>query len=239
MKDVATIVMGIIAVLFVIAAICSSTAEIGWKATAAFILYFIIGGFINHGLQSYFKVIEDSPAEGRCTLAAMIITAALYYVFYKIYVKHKANQTAGLSSPKDYLFHKENIHEMNFKAQFANFRKEYNEYIEGNKANLFGKNFGTLINEVENKVMVLSKNPQNISDDIDYRMAVIDQIMLALLDKVTYGHYYYRGKPMGDTNYFISMYLKILQNEYEAGEINDEERKIAIDNLNYEIKNNG
>ena len=142
-----------------------------------------------------------------------------------------------MNSLFDSLFHKKNIHELNCIAQFANFRKKYKFYIETNDLSHYGKEFGILIDKVEKEVLQICRTPNGVSDDVDYYNAVIDKIMLALLDEVGCGDYLY-GKPLRDTMYFAELYLKILEDEFEEGRINEEERKTAKENLAFEIRNN-
>lgn len=239
MKDIIMIIMGILAALYILFALISGVSEIGVKGMLAFFMFFVIGGFINFGLQNLFQVKEDSSGEELCGFAAFFITIALYYFAYQAYKKYQAKKKAGFTSAKDFLFHKDNIHELNFKAQFANFRKQYKQDIEAVGIDKYGKEFGRLIDEVENKVLTLSSNPENVPENINYRITTIDQIMLAILDKVSCGSYIYRGMPAYETKYFCSMYRKILNDEHKAGDITDEEMKTALENLSYEIRNNG
>ena len=135
---------------------------------------------------------------------------------------------------------KENIHEMNFKAQFANFRKKYAEEISAQDLDKYGKQFGDVIDEVESKVLKLVRDPKTqVADDINYWETTVDQILMTLVDKVECGRYIYRGIPTYETKYFVAVYKKIVNDMYNDGMINAEERRIAINNMTEVVKTNG
>lgn len=136
-------------------------------------------------------------------------------------------------------FRKDNIHEINFKAQFANFRKKYSKEIDAVGLNQFGKEFGQVIDESEAKIFKTIKNPKNVPDNVDYWNITVNQVLLDLLDKIVYGRYIYRGVPAYETAYFVAMYRKLVEDAYNEGMVNAEERTNALDNLRYEIENNG
>ena len=190
--------------------------------------------FFDYLLRSVFNIKGDLN-----TFLSIGLTIIVSYCLYKIYMLLKSANDAGITSPTKIIFHKENIHEINFKAQFANFKKKYEKEINSEDLNSYGKEFEKLINNVEAKLLTISRNPNNMPNNINYYNITIDQIMLALLDAVRYGHFIYRGMPAYETAYFIKMYQKILEDEYRAGTVTAEEKKNALDNLNYEVKNNG
>ena len=135
---------------------------------------------------------------------------------------------------------KENIHEMNFKAQFANFRKKYSEEISAQDLDKYGKQFGDVIDEVESKVLKLVRDPKTqVADDINYWETTVDQILMTLVDKVECGRYVYRGMPAYETKYFVAVYKKIVNDMYNDGMINAEEQKIALNNMAEVVKTNG
>lgn len=136
-------------------------------------------------------------------------------------------------------FKKDNIHEINFKAQFANFRKKYEKEIRAVGMDEFGKEFGQVIDESEKKVMNTIKNPKNVPENIDYWNVTVNQVLLDLLDKVIYGRYIYRGMPAYETAYFVKMYKRLVEDAYNSGMCNAEERQNALENLADEIRNNG
>lgn len=135
---------------------------------------------------------------------------------------------------------KENIHEMNFKAQFANFRKRYEKEINAKGLDQYGKEFGDVIDEVESKVLKLVADPKTkIADNIKYWDTTVDQILMTLVDKVECGRYVYRGVPMYETAYFVAVYRTIVNDIYNDGMINAEERDIALKNMTEVVKTNG
>ena len=135
---------------------------------------------------------------------------------------------------------KENIHEMNFKAQFANFRKKYAEEISAQDLDKYGKQFGDVIDEVESKVLKIVRDPKTqVADNINYWETTVDQILMTLVDKVECGRYVYRGMPAYETKYFVAVYKKIVNDMYNDGMINAEERKTAMNNMTEVVKTNG
>ena len=135
---------------------------------------------------------------------------------------------------------KENIHEMNFKAQFANFRKKYNADLTATGLDMYGKEFGQVVDEVEARVLKLVRDPNTkIAEDIKYWDTTVDQILLTLIDKVECGRYIYRGVPAYETVYFAKMYRKIVEDVYNEGMITADEKRISLNNLSMVIKENG
>ena len=132
---------------------------------------------------------------------------------------------------------KENIHELNFRATFANFRKKYSKEINDFRLCRYGKEFGALVDEVE-KMLLKTVRDHNVkvADDIIYWNATIDQVLMALMDRIVTGYFVYRGMPAYETAYFVEVYKKIVEIEYKDGTINADERKIALDDLNNELK---
>lgn len=132
---------------------------------------------------------------------------------------------------------KENIHEINFRAQFANFRKRYAKELDNFP---YGKDFGKVVDEVEEGVLKLVRNPETkIAENINYWNTTVDQILMTLIHKVEYGEYMYRGMPTGATSYFATVYRVIVNDLHKDGIINDEEMKISLNNLSTVIKENG
>lgn len=135
---------------------------------------------------------------------------------------------------------KENIHEMNFKAQFANFRKKYSKELNATGLDQYGKEFGQVVDEVEKKVLETVRNPNvKVAENIDYWETTVDQILMTLIDKVECGRYVYRGVTAYETTYFASMYRKIVEDVYNEGMITADEKKISLNNLTMVIKENG
>ena len=132
---------------------------------------------------------------------------------------------------------KENIHELNFRANFANFRKKYSKEINDFRLCRYGKEFGELVDEVEKMLLKTVRDPNvKVADDIIYWNATIDQILIALMDRIVTGYFVYRGMPAYETAYFVEVYKKIVEIEYKDGTINADERKIALDDLSNELK---
>lgn len=132
---------------------------------------------------------------------------------------------------------KENIHEINFRAQFANFRKRYEKELNHFP---YGKDFSLLVDGVEERTLQIVRNPETkIADNINYWNTTVDQILMTLINKVEYGDYMYRGMPTGATSYFATVYRVIVNDLHKDGIINDEEMKISLNNLSMVIKENG
>lgn len=135
---------------------------------------------------------------------------------------------------------KENIHEINFRAQFANFRKRYSKELNAEGLNQYGKQLSQVVDEVEAKVLQTVRNPNvQIAENINYWDTTVDQILMTLIDKVECGRYVYRGVPAYETSYFASVYRKVVEDLYNDGEINADERRISLNNLSMVIKENG
>ena len=135
---------------------------------------------------------------------------------------------------------KENVHELNFKAQFANFRKRYAKELNADGLDQYGKQFSQLVDEVEQKVLQTVRDPKvQVAENIKYWDITVDQILLTLIDKVECGRYVYRGVTAYETTYFAKMYRKIVEDLYNDGIITAEEKKISLNNLTMVIKENG
>lgn len=135
---------------------------------------------------------------------------------------------------------KENIHVMNFRAQFANFRKKYAKDLNAVGIDQYGKAYGKLVDEVEANVIKIVSDPKTqIAENINYWNTTVDQVLAALINKVECGQYVYRGMPAYETAYFAKMYRKLAEDLYNEGIINADERTICLNNLSMVIKENG
>lgn len=115
--------------------------------------------------------------------------------------------------------------------------KKYSKEINDFRLCRYGKEFGELVDEVEKMLLKTVRDPNvKVADDIIYWNATIDQVLMALMDRIVTGYFVYRGMPAYETAYFVEVYKKIVEIEYEDGTINADERKIALDDLNNELK---
>lgn len=209
------------------------------KGLLSFFSCLIVGGLINYGLQSLFDIREDTPEENICSVVGLFVAIALFYLAEQIYKKIMAKRRAGVTSLKDYFFHKENIHEVNFKAQFANFRKRHLQEMDADHWLLQGIHFDEIVNSVEERILLIASNPQNVKDGIDYESVTIAEILNEVLNRINYGSYIYRGIPSMTTSSFITFYRKILEIEYKYGNVTKEQKDSLIDNMEEIIENNG
>lgn len=196
------------------------------------LLFFAIALLLNLAFVSLFNFSEDSSVG--ITAALIIGVSLILNHFYKVYKKYEA---ARLDSIDDIVFQKENFHEFSFKSEFARFREKYRYEIETNDATHFGKELDSLIRRIEKEMLVLARDPKNTMDDFDYHTIVIDQVILALLDEISVGHYIRKGVPDFDTQFFITLCRKILSDEFSDGNLSEEKHDRALKMLEREIQN--
>ena len=71
----------------------------------------------------------------------------------------------------------------------------------------------------------------------NYHTIVTDQVILALLDKISTGNYIRKGVPDLDTQYFVTICRKIIADEFESGNLSEEKHDHALQILEREIQN--
>ncbi len=196
------------------------------------LLFFATAFLLNLAFVTLFNFSEDSSIG--ITIALIVSITFLLNHFYKVYKKYEA---ARLDSTDDLVFQKENFHEFSFKSEFARFREKYRYEIETNDATHFGKELDNLIRRIEKELLALARDPKNLAGDFDYHTIVTDQLILALLDEVSMGHYIRKGVPDFDTQFFITLCRKILSDELNAGNISEEKHDHALKMLEREIQN--
>ena len=198
------------------------------------LLFFAIALLLNLAFVYLLELSETSSLG--ITVALIIGVSLLLNHFYKDYKKRKAAESAE-EEMDDFVSQKENFHEFSFKAEFAKFREKYSYELETNDSTHFGEDFEKLLSRVEKDMLSISKNPKNIQGVFDYHTVVIDQLILALLDKVAVGNYIRKGVPDFDTQFFVSLCRKILTDELKDGNISEEKHDHALKLLEQEIQN--
>ncbi len=196
------------------------------------LLFFAIALLLNLAFVYLLELSENSSMG--ITVALIILVSLVLNHFYKVYKKYEA---ARLDSTDDLVFQKENFHEFSFKSEFARFREKYRYEIETNDATHFGKELDSLVRQIEKEMLALARDPKNTMDDFDYHTIVIDQVILALLDEISRGHFIRKGVPDFDTQFFITLCRKILSDELNAGNISEEKHDHALKMLEREIQN--
>ncbi len=196
------------------------------------LLFFATAFLLNLAFVTLFNFSEDSSIG--ITIALIVSITFLLNHFYKVYKKYEA---ARLDSTDDLVFQKENFHEFSFKSEFARFREKYRYEIETNDATHFGKELDSLVRQIEKEMLALARDPKNTMDHFDYHTIVIDQVILALLDEISMGHYIRKGVPDFDTQFFITLCRKILSDELGDGNISEEKHDHALKMLEREIQN--
>ena len=195
-------------------------------------LFFAIALLLNMAFVYLLELSENSSMG--ITAALITIVSLVLNHFYKVYKKYEA---ARLDSTDDLIFQKENIHGFRFKSEFARFREKYRYEIETNDATHFGKELDSLIRKIEKKLLVLAGDPRNMEGDFDYHAIVTDQLILALLDEISMGHYIRKGVPDFDTQFFITLCRKVLSDELSDGNISEDKHDRALKMLDQEIQN--
>ena len=196
------------------------------------LLFFAIALLLNLAFV-YFLELSENSSMG-ITVALIIVVSLMLNHFYKAYKKYEA---AKLDSTDDLVFRKENFHEFSFKSEFARLREKYRYEIETNDATHFGKELDSLIRRIEKEMQALAGDPKNLAGDFDYHTIVTDQLILALLDEISVGHYIRKGVPDSDTQFFIALCRKVLSDELSDGNISEEKHNHALNMLEREIQN--
>ena len=196
------------------------------------LLFFAVAILLNLAFVYLLELSENSSMG--ITVALIIIVAMVLNHFYKAYKKHEA---ASLDSTDELIFQKENFHEFSFKSEFARLREKYSYEIETDDSTHFGKELGSMLTYIEKEMLALARDPNHIAGDFDYHTIVIEQLILALLDKIALGHYIRKGVPDLDTQFFVTMCRKILSDELSDGNISEEKHNHALKMLEREIQN--
>lgn len=150
---------------------------------------------------------------------------------------YKAYKAASPEETEYFVSQEENFHEFNFKAEFAKLREKFNYELAANDDTHFGREFDSLLAQIEKDLLALARNPKNMLGEPDYHGIVTDQVILSLLDKISTGHYIRKGVPDFDTQFFVSLCRKILSDALDDGTISEEKHDHALQLLEQEIQN--
>ena len=193
------------------------------------LLFIAIAFMLNLAFVSFFEFSEDY---------SMGITAALIIIIILILnYLYKAYKAASPEETEYFVSQEENLHEFNFKAEFAKLREKFNYELTANDDTHFGREFDSLLVQIEKDLLALARNPKNMWGEPDYHGIVTDQVILSLLDKISTGHYIRKGVPDFDTQFFVSLCKKILSDALNDGTISEEKHDHALQLLEQEIQN--
>ena len=194
------------------------------------LLFIAIAFLLNLAFVSFFEFSEDY---------SMVITAALLIgIILILNYFYKAYKAASPKETEEYIIQQENnFHEFSFKSEFARLRETFNYEITTNDDTHFGREFDSLLAQVEKDLLSLARHPKNMVGEPDYHGIVTDQVILSLLDKISTGHYIRKGVPDFDTQFFVSLCRKILSDALDDGTISEEKHDHALQLLEQEIQN--
>lgn len=194
------------------------------------LLFIAIAFLLNLAFVSFFEFSEDY---------SMVITAALLIgIILILNYFYKAYKAASPKETEEYIIQQENnFHEFSFKSEFARLRETFNYEITTNDDTHFGREFDSLLAQVEKDLLSLARHPKNMVGEPDYHGIVIDQVILALLDTVAMGNYIRKGVPDINTQYFISICRKILSDALKDGTFSEQKHNHALELLEREIQN--
>ena len=195
------------------------------------LLLFLATAFLlNLAFVTFFDFSEDYSMG--ITAALIIVIILILNYLYKVYKAASPDET------EEYIIQQEdNFHEFSFKTEFARLREKFNYEITTNDDTHFGREFDSLLTQVEKDLLGLARNPKNMVGEPDYHAIVTDQVILALLDKVSMGNYIRKGVPDFDTQFFVSICRKILFDASKDGTISEEKHEHALQLLEQEIQN--
>ena len=194
------------------------------------LLFIAIAFLLNLAFVSFFEFSEDYSMAITAVLLIGIILILNY--LYKVYKAASPDET------EEYIIQQEdNFHEFSFKAEFTKLRETFNYEITTNDDTHFGREFDSLLAQVEKDLLLLARHPKNMVGEPDYHGIVTDQVILALLDKVSMGNYIRKGVPDFDTQYFVSICRKILTDALKDGTFSEEKHNHALELLEREIQN--
>ena len=194
------------------------------------LLFIAIAFLLNLAFVSFFELSESYSMAITAVLLIGIILILNY--LYKVYKASSPDET------EEYIIQQEdNFHEFSFKAEFAKLREKFNYEITTNDDTHFGREFDRLLAQVEKDLLGLARNPKNMIGEPDYHGIVTDQVMLALLDKISMGNYIRKGVPDFDTQFFVSICRNIIASEFESGNLSEEKHHHALQILEREIQN--
>lgn len=195
------------------------------------LLLFLAAAFLlNLAFVTYFDFSEDYSM-GITAVLIIVIILILNYL-YKVY------KAASPEETDEYIIQQEdNFHEFSFKSEFAKLREKFNYEITTNDDTHFGRELDSLLAQVEKDLLGLARNPKNMVGEPDYHGIVTDQVILALLDKISMGHYIRKGVPDFDTQFFVSICRKILSDALDDGTFSEGKYEHALNLLEQEIQN--
>ena len=193
------------------------------------LLFIAIAFLLNLAFVTFLEFSEDYSM-GITAVVIIGIILILNYL-YKVY------KAANPEEEVEFVVQEDNFHEFSFKAEFAKLREKFNYELETNDDTHFGREFDSLLAQVEKDLLSLAKHPKNMVGEPDYHGIVTDQVILALLDKVSTGNYIRKGVPDFDTQYFVSICRKILSDALKDGTFSEEKHNHALELLEREIQN--
>lgn len=194
------------------------------------LLLFLATAFLlNLAFVSFFEFSEDYSMG----ITAVLIIGIILILNYL----YKAYKAASPEETEYFVSQEENFHEFNFKAEFAKLREKFNYELAANDDTHFGREFDSLLAQIEKDLLALARNPKNMLGEPDYHGIVTDQVILSLLDKISTGHYIRKGVPDFDTQFFVSLCRKILSVALDDGTISEEKHDHALQLLEQEIQN--
>ena len=194
------------------------------------LLLFLATAFLlNLAFVSFFEFSEDYSMG----ITAVLIIGIILILNYL----YKAYKAASPEETEYFVSQEENFHEFNFKAEFAKLREKFNYELAANDDTHFGREFDSLLAQIEKDLLALARNPKNMLGEPDYHGIVTDQVILSLLDKISTGHYIRKGVPDFDTQFFVSLCRKILSDALDDGTISEEKHDHALQLLEQEIQN--
>ena len=194
------------------------------------LLLFIATAFLlNLAFVTFFDFSEDYSMG----ITAVVIIGIILILNYL----YKAYKAASPEETEYFVSQEENFHEFSFKAEFAKLREKFNYELEANDDTHFGRDFKSLLAQIEKDLVALARNPKNMLGEPNYHTIVTDQVILALLDKISTGNYIRKGVPDLDTQYFVTICRKIITDEFESGNLSEEKHDHALQILEREIQN--
>ena len=195
------------------------------------LLLFLAAAFLlNLAFVTFFDLSEDYSMGITAVLIVVIILILNYLC--KVYKAASPDET------DEYIIQQEeNFHEFNFKAEFSRLREKFDYELTTNDDTHFGREFDSLLSQIEKDLLSLARNPKNMVGESDYHAIVTDQVILALLDKISMGHYIRKGVPDFDTQFFVSICRKILSDALNDGTISESKHEHALKLLEQEIQN--